>query len=93
MTAIWKAGPSFFQGARHVLVLWLGHVLMFIRLSGVAGGRMSRGDEVRTPLRLERSNSGTSRIDTRIALDRDSSGGAWPPIAGRYAMGLGERRH
>ena len=54
---------------------------------------MSRGDEVRTPLRLERSNSGTSRIDTRIALDRDSSGGAWRPIARRYAMGLGERRH
>jgi len=27
---------------------------MFIRLPGIARGRMSRGDEVRTPLRLER---------------------------------------
>lgn len=26
---------------------------MFIRLPGIAGGLMSRGDEVRTPLRLE----------------------------------------
>jgi len=42
----------------------------------------------------ERSISGICRIDTRIAFDRDSSG--WGPgvrFAGRYAMGLGERRH
>jgi hypothetical protein len=94
MTAIWKAGSSFFQEARHVLAIRLGHVLMFIRAPRVAGGCMSRGDEGRTPLRLESDQfPGSAELIRELLSIETAVVGPGVRLRERYAMGLGERRH
>lgn len=64
------------------------------RPHGVAGGWMSRGDEVRTPLRLERDQiPGPAELIRELLSIETAVVGPGVRLPERYAMGLGERRH